>query len=169
MKIDTFSLKEGKNPFHLEESAAILELSQELVFQSPVKLEGFVLKQGPRLIVKATIKLTLEVECSRCLTSFSLPLNVPLETYYTIGDEGTTDQKQSECIQISSTEQSINFISQIREGIILAIPLKLLCHEKCKGLCPRCGVNLNTESCKCMAHQRDPRWARLEAWRSETN
>ena len=168
MRIDISSLKEGENVLHLEEDPAILDLSDELVPQGLVTLDGSVLRRGSRLVLHAAIALSLEAECSRCLAPFSVPINGFLETSYELGAEVTPYQKGSEVILIPGSEQSIDLTNQVREAIILAIPLKCLCHEECKGLCPRCGINLNRKSCNCAAPREDPRWTALEALRHET-
>jgi uncharacterized protein len=49
----------------------------------------------------------------------------------------------------------------LREQVLLATPLKMLCREDCQGLCPQCGRNRNTEPCDCEQHPSDPRWAAL--------
>ena len=48
----------------------------------------------------------------------------------------------------------------MREQVLLATPVKLVCREDCKGLCPHCGSNLNVEPCNCQQPS-DPRWAAL--------
>jgi uncharacterized protein len=54
----------------------------------------------------------------------------------------------------------------LREQILLALPAKILCKEDCKGLCPECGRNRNTDPCDCAATSVDPRWASLQTIRS---
>jgi uncharacterized protein len=51
----------------------------------------------------------------------------------------------------------------------LSIPLKVLCKDDCKGLCPRCGINLNDTSCSCDTTDTDPRWAPLSKLKDESN
>ena len=50
----------------------------------------------------------------------------------------------------------------LREQILLAVPLRVLCIEECKGLCPHCGKNLNEGQCSCAEPLEDPRWAALK-------
>jgi uncharacterized protein len=54
-----------------------------------------------------------------------------------------------------------------RDAVLLELPLAPLCMEGCRGLCPLCGVNLNEGSCTCQAARIDPRWAGLDALRSD--
>jgi uncharacterized protein len=55
----------------------------------------------------------------------------------------------------------------VREVIILAVPLKPLCSEDCKGLCPICGTDLNRSQCSCVKKETDPRWDKLKGLLSE--
>jgi uncharacterized protein len=54
----------------------------------------------------------------------------------------------------------------LREQVLLAVPLKVICRQDCKGLCPQCGKNLNTESCSC-AEPTDERWSALKELREK--
>jgi len=53
----------------------------------------------------------------------------------------------------------------VSEQIQLAIPGRLLCRPDCRGLCPQCGADRNTEPCRCEERTIDPRWAALAGWR----
>jgi uncharacterized protein len=50
----------------------------------------------------------------------------------------------------------------LREQVLLALPLKAICREECRGLCPHCGQNLNQEQCTCAESSEDPRWSALK-------
>jgi len=54
----------------------------------------------------------------------------------------------------------------LREQVLLAVPLKAVCNDACKGLCPRCGKNLNVEACTCQPAQ-EPRWEALQGIRDK--
>jgi uncharacterized protein len=57
----------------------------------------------------------------------------------------------------------LDLTEDVRQTILLSVPLKLLCSETCAGLCPRCGANLNTEVCTCSETLIDPRWEKLRS------
>ena len=57
----------------------------------------------------------------------------------------------------------------LREQVLLALPLKVICREDCKGLCPHCGANLNDGQCSCADDVDDPRWTALKDLRSKLN
>ncbi len=57
---------------------------------------------------------------------------------------------------------AVDVLSIVREQILLALPPYTVCSESCKGLCPRCGQNLNEAACACGAPAPDPRWEALK-------
>jgi len=57
----------------------------------------------------------------------------------------------------------------VREQVLLALPLKMICREDCKGLCPQCGQNLNEGPCSCTAPNHDLRWSALKEIRDKLN
>lgn len=163
MKIDLIGLKEGKNRIHLEEASAALNLPGDIVPQAPVRIDGDLMKQSNQLILKVDVSFSLETECSRCLEPFQHSLLTPLERYYHIGGGETVPEEEGGLINIPENQQHIDLTQTVRETIMLNIPIKPLCQEDCKGLCPRCGANLNTNACQCMTRQTDSRWAALKS------
>ena len=61
----------------------------------------------------------------------------------------------------------LDLSESIREELIFAIDPYVVCDPECKGLCPRCGVNRNTDSCECTEDEVDPRWDALRALQKE--
>ena len=66
-------------------------------------------------------------------------------------------------------DEVIDLDELMREQFYLALPMKPLCREDCRGLCPQCGVNLNSGTCDCVAEWKDPRLAPLEAMKRTQN
>ena len=108
----------------------------------------------------------VEVACARCLDpvrthidrSFDLlyrPLGVDRK-----GDEAAIHEPDTEIGYYAG--EGLELEDVLREQVLLAVPIKLLCQEACKGLCPQCGRNLNRESCDCAVPQSDARWAALK-------
>jgi uncharacterized protein len=63
--------------------------------------------------------------------------------------------------------QGLELEDVLREQILLALPLKTICSENCKGLCAHCGTNLNLEQCSCAEPVEDPRWSVLKDIRNK--
>jgi uncharacterized protein len=146
---------EGAAPTRAED-----ELAGGPVLSGPVRLmhtQGGVLVQG-RLRGEATLS------CSRCLDPVTVPLDVELEEIFTPTIDvltGRTLQSEEEDRALWIDERHILDLGEVvRQDVLLAIPMHVLCREGCRGLCPACGQNLNQGSCSC-APEPDPRWAAL--------
>jgi uncharacterized protein len=110
------------------------------------------------LLVQGTVESQLELECVRCLEPFILPLALELEETFRLA--GTRPRPE---IPYSVSDNGwLDLIPLLREQSWLSIPMKPLCDPNCKGLCPQCGVNFNSESCSCEKTKIDPRLSVLE-------
>jgi len=107
---------------------------------------------------------TLEVSCARCLEPVTHTVNWAFDLLYRpLGVD-----RRAEEVAISEADTEIGYYDGeglvledvLREQVLLATPVKLVCREDCKGLCPQCGANLNNEICNCV-RPGDPRWAAL--------
>jgi uncharacterized protein len=75
-------------------------------------------------------------------------------------DERTVPQDEVEVSYY--TGEGVLLEDVLREQVLLAVPLKTVCREDCRGLCPHCGRNLNVEQCNCAEPLEDPRWSALK-------
>lgn len=122
--------------FILEEefSPAAQDLETEIVsFLGPVKVRAEVTRITNAVTVLLTLKAPIKTSCSRCLSDFEIDFKKNIELNY----------------PVDKTEPVIDLDPDIREEIILDYPLKPLCKPDCKGLCPKCGKNLNEGGCSC--------------------
>ena len=115
--------------------------------------------------VKGKLETSLEVACARCLDPVVHPVERSFDLLYRpLG----TDSGHEE-LSVTDAEAEIGYYQgegllledTLREQVLLALPLKTICREDCKGLCPHCGRNLNVEQCHCEQHLSDPRWDAL--------
>ncbi|WP_341271486.1 YceD family protein [Clostridium acetobutylicum] len=104
----------------------------------------------------AEVKGIVELTCSRCLQKFPYDIDLEIDEKFTDNPEN----KDDEVIFINNYEVDINEI--VENNIILSLPIKKLCREDCKGLCPMCGTNLNISTCNCHEDNIDPRFAKLK-------
>jgi uncharacterized protein len=116
-----------------------------------VRIQSGVLVQGP-------VESQLSLECVRCLEPFVFPITLELEE--TFGLPGASLKPKTS--YTVSDGGWLNLTPLLREQAWLAIPMKPLCRPNCRGLCPQCGVNLNSESCECKQVEVDPRLASLK-------
>jgi uncharacterized protein len=126
----------------------------KLILKSPLKVCGNATYDGQIVNLKGSITGIIEVQCSRCLESLDYNLNVEF-------DEDFSKLEHNEEIY-PIEEESIELKDMVIDNIILSIPLKFLCSEECKGLCPVCGKNLNKYQCDCNKDNIDPRLAVLK-------
>ena len=126
------------------------------------------------LLVQGDVSADIHVVCSRCLDEFNLPVQGVLEEQFqpTIDVEtGRPVQRQpfeedDTAFNISANHE-MDLTEPIRQSLLVALPLKPLCKDDCKGLCPQCGANLNDGPCGCEIENVDNRWAALRELKLE--
>lgn len=142
--------------------------------REPVELAFDLDKDGERYHLVGRVATTLELTCSRCLEPFRMPVDAAFDLQYlprpaTAGPEAGTDDEDG--VQIGADDltaafyedEAIDLCQLMREQFYLALPMKPLCSEACRGLCPVCGTNLNRGTCTCQTTWKDPRLAGLRA------
>jgi uncharacterized protein len=165
MKIELKRTSEDfSQKIQLGEAPADLKLQAEGVeFDKPVKVELTVSKSKDQLICRGKITAPVNLECSRCLLRFEEEQSADLD--FVIDLSGTLERTNSEEDSFFVADPSSSYFvldDLVREAIILSLPLKPLCSEECKGLCPVCGTDLNKSHCHCVIEKTDPRWDMLK-------
>ena len=133
----------------------------------PVHLQGHLQKDGSSVAFAGDIRTMADLPCSRCLEMYSLPLDLHFDLLYTTEPEkiekGESRVDESSITEVHYDGTRIDLDALFGEQILLGLPLKPLCREDCRGLCPQCGANLNSEACGCsMERDVDPRFAALK-------
>ncbi len=132
----------------------------------PAQCEMRVSLSGDQVDVDGNVKTLIELTCYRCSEGFSHPVQKSFDLKYQPDPVGHTEGEEFE---LSYTDLEVGFYredqldlrSVISEQIILEIPMKPLCKNDCKGLCDKCGANLNRDPCECRPSIIDPRWTVL--------
>jgi uncharacterized protein len=112
------------------------------------------------VLIQGTLEAETRVECVRCLTMFDLPTVIEISELF-LPEHAAQDVDENEEPKIITEEGNIDLTPIVREETILSIPMKAVCSETCKGLCPECGQNLNEGQCDCEVERIDPRLAPL--------
>lgn len=141
----------------------------ELELIRPVNVDLEIVKGAEHIRIQGSIKGVLQVACHRCLSPFPMPLDETVDIF--LMDERKAPEEEEEEKELTEEDLDYQFFDGevleidelIAEQIFLALPFKVLCSETCLGLCPRCGVNLNEESCKCKENTDDSPFAKLKA------
>jgi uncharacterized protein len=134
---------------------------------APVELSMDVLKMGPDAYqVSGRATTRLEQVCSRCAEAFEVPFSESFDLRYlpqaAIQSEGEHEIKDDDLTAAFYTEGTLDVVDLLREQFMLAVPMKPLCSDACRGLCPECGANLNRTECGCAPRWEDPRLAPLK-------
>ena len=133
----------------------------------PVDLSFEINNDKDRFRLIGDVRTTLELGCSRCAEAFRLPVDSHFDLrYWPIADASTEADAEIGDDDLETSyysDDQIDLNELMREQFYLALPMKPLCREDCRGLCPQCGTNLNTGACGCTPTWEDPRFAALKA------
>jgi len=132
--------------------------------------ESFALEAGGRLTcrlergddesvhVRGRLAASLGVACARCLEPFKIGVDQELDLFYLPHRAGEDEAAEAEDgVELSDHEMVVAYYrgnrldlgEMIREQFFLTLPMKRLCREACRGLCPGCGINRNVTTCDC--------------------
>ena len=139
----------------------------ELRFSAPLSVFGQV-QSIPSGEVLARIRLQsfMAQECRRCLEPVRVRVDEELALLFVPPDESAGADEESVRL-LPDGPGDLDLADAIREELILSLSTLALCRPDCKGLCPRCGINLNEDRCECSHEESDPRWDTLRALNHE--
>lgn len=144
-------------PVHLSEQIEDSAAYPHIVgFMEPVRIEGILRNEDERFILEAKGETKVSLLCDRCLTP------VATEIHFNIEERFSHTGRDDEETETFSGDQ-IDLADYVKRGILEALPMKVICREDCKGLCPVCGKDLNTGDCGCDTTEIDPRFESLRA------
>ncbi len=146
----------------------------EVAAIGPVSVEATA-KKGDlagEYLVDGTSRFTADLTCSRCVEPYPFANSSAFHLRFRPRLEVTQENEEVEIAPEDLDvefymERSISFRDLASEQVQLAIPMKPLCEENCLGLCPKCGVNRNRETCQCEASAVDERWGALAGIREQ--
>ncbi len=120
-------------------------------FAGPVAWSVDVTNTGEALLVMGTAKATAATDCARCLDEVAYDLEGDIEGYFVMGGEEAEAPEDLEGDEFACLPEDhiIDLVPLIEQALLLELPLVPLCDDDCKGLCPRCGANLNEGPCAC--------------------
>ena len=149
MRIAIKDIQEGLST--LDVTCKVEEIGLEvegISFVDPVTINLKFFKQDDSIFVNAELSVAMESECAKCLKPVRRTLAGTFENQYQSLPKLSRHLMDDIGIGYYS-EDDIDLSDDIRESIILEMPAKILCSEDCKGLCPRCGQDLNQGKCNC--------------------
>lgn len=120
---------------------------------------------GSDVVVRGELKGSVAGECRRCLEPLVLAVEEPVSALFTDVVEGA--DSGGEVYPLPARATMLDLGGMVRENFLLAVPQFAVCDDACRGLCPRCGSNLNERDCDCATEQADDRWAPLRRMKLE--
>jgi uncharacterized protein len=117
------------------------------------------------VLIQGALATEVELDCSRCLARFRLPVTVQLDEQY----HPTIDITTGEPLPLPTDEMAftideaheVDLTEALRQNLLVILPMQPLCQKACKGFCPQCGQNLNQGPCACPDEPVDTRWEAL--------
>ena len=167
MRIEVENLTAAGEPFGHTYGPAEVELDEEGArLVSDAAVEGRASRRGQQVRLRGTIRTEVEILCDRCAAPERAPLAVEFDTSFIPQEvEAAKDENvelSPEDLLLSAYDgEAIDLDELVREQVLLALPSRHLCKEDCKGLCPKCGTDLNAGDCSCEQGEVDPRWSAL--------
>lgn len=119
------------------------------------------------VFVEGSLATVIETNCSLCLGKAHIPVSSRFHYSFVSRREGVEEEKEKELTAEDMDveyyrEETIDLDPIILEQIVLQVPIRVVCRETCRGLCPQCGINLNTSSCTCVEKKFDERLSALK-------
>ncbi|MCH5184765.1 MAG: DUF177 domain-containing protein [Oscillospiraceae bacterium] len=149
----------------LKESGGRIEISGEIPapgeefsgvrFTEPIRISGSITNNGKTLKLSAHADCRASTECARCLKEIEIVFDFDFSEFLAQGEEQIDDEVYM------FEHDSVDLTGIVIDNLSMNISGKYLCGEDCKGLCPKCGADLNETECGCDTETIDPRWAAL--------
>lgn len=140
-----------------EDCKAYTGLFPDLCFAFPIEVTGEVKNMSGYMVLYESACVKFNAPCARCAEPTDSELSLSLEKSIATGD---VSRDNDEYIFIE--DMKLNITAPLFEEMLLEMPSKILCREDCRGLCARCGKNLNEGPCECPKSEGDPRLAILK-------
>jgi uncharacterized protein len=132
------------------------DAEDQFQFPEPVEFEGELVNVGGMSKLSGRLQTAYRTDCYRCLKEVDGLVDVMIQENF-VESENSTDH------EAYTYEGNYVFIDKVlQDSILLNLPMKQVCEEACKGLCPKCGSNRNMEDCSCIEDTTDPRMEALK-------
>jgi uncharacterized protein len=138
---------------------------QILGLDAPLRVRAKISRAADKILVHGTVRGGIRVRCDRCLEPFHRDLESDFHVYLVVPGQGA-DQEE---IELLDEDMEVDFIKgdaidlgdMVREQVYLSLPMRSICMESCRGLCPSCGINLNEKACRCRKTEGHPAFSKL--------
>ena len=162
-------IPDGGLDFNLLAEKEQFEINQpDCSLSGNVRVNGKLTRIEQDIFFSGQLQASLQVDCTRCLKPFPLVVKNKMQVHFiprakeqSSGAE--VEVKETDIEQEIYKEDRVDLSAPVRDNILLDVPLIRLCNDGCKGICSKCGNDLNTNQCECQSEgEIDPRFAVLK-------
>ncbi|OHB33901.1 MAG: hypothetical protein A2X79_03340 [Desulfuromonadaceae bacterium GWB2_53_15] len=174
MKLVIDHIQEKPFPLRIEESAGLfpvlsrMQSEGECTFTGPILCDITAAREYDHLRVSGRVDTQVTLACSRCTAIYEAGIGSTFTIIYRKGNFQEVDQEEEtelsdqDLISATYIGNEIDLTHEIEEQVAMEIPIKPLCNEACKGLCPVCGIDLNHATCSCSSEQTSFKFSALK-------
>jgi uncharacterized protein len=167
MRIEIDKLEEHGGKFERLYDPNDLPLDDsEVRLVEPAEVSGRVRREGTEVALNGQLQARLEVVCGRCLEPVELRISADFSERFVRTVRWAAEEQHElrpEDLNISVFDgEGLELDDLVREELLLAVPVNVLCRDDCKGLCPSCGIDRNLSKCQCETEEIDSRWQKLK-------
>ncbi len=144
MELSSFDSKLGSFPF---------------LAKKPFELH-IVNQENKRLLIKGETDVTIAIPCDRCLREVPVGIHLVFDKKFPLKETEETREEREEADYMKGFHLDVDRL--VYDEILVNWPMKVLCKEDCKGICRKCGADLNSQDCSCGEDGLDPRMAAIQ-------
>lgn len=155
MELKLHEVDEGQTRLEIELAADSVGITQQdVALEGPLKIGLSLDRRADEIWIRGTVHAIALQQCSRCLVDFSQILELDFEVFCAKLPSARTMSPKA----LDEEDGGVHFHdghvlsidSEIREAVLLGLPMRPLCRDACAGLCPRCGEDRNLGPCRCV-------------------
>jgi len=152
---------------HFDVLATVLQAEADVTQAAPLTGRVSMLRTNLGVLIQGVLAGSVTVECTRCLKPVTIPVTVELEEEF----KPTVDVVRGAYVPVDEEDTALlidehhvlDIGEVLRQAVLLAVPIQVLCRPDCAGLCQTCGQDLNEGTCDCADEESDARWEQLSA------
>ena len=161
MEIKLRGLDQGEHNYSVSEPAEIYALEPGKFpefFHSDITVDV----QSGNYYIAILTRTNVKFVCDRCMDDFMSPYTVEVRIIYTEDPTLDPEQQQENLYFLPAGKDMADLSEDVRQSVLVNLPMKTVCKETCRGLCDNCGTNLNEKQCNCIRVDTDNQWDALK-------
>jgi uncharacterized protein len=159
LHIPIAEVRQGNSHFEYHVKS-VLEIREGVTFSDGIDVVAEVQIIGVDFLTDIDVCGTGKFVCDRCGKIFREKIEGKVRTLFSAGPRLESEADEIRLLQ--ATDRVLDITGDAADALVLAVPAKMLCDENCKGLCPVCGIDLNSQTCPCIRESPDSPWDGLK-------